>query len=242
MSPKIGDSSPARSNPGWPPNPAANSDGGQPGTASTTPPTVIDVPDVRDYQRINAEVVQRLDQGLRHVRLIGVEAQRLLLAGVTGSWSALIEIEGNAGPELAFGLDSPGLRVVCLGSAADGVGSGLIDGQLLILGAAGACVGMSQRGGRITIAGPCADRAGLNQSGGSLMLLGQVGALAGERQAGGILLVADRPVGNHPGRGRRGGQFLSIRDDANLLNTTLNPFRQWLTPELLAGLPDTAIP
>lgn len=235
MSPKTGDSSPARPTPR---RSTGKSDDEPPGATARA---VIDVPDVRDYQRINAEVVQRLDQGLTHIRLVGVEAQRLLLARVAGPWSALIEIEGNAGPELAFELDAPGLRVVCLGSVADGAGSGLIDGRILILGAAGTCAGASQRGGSITVAGDCGDRPGLNQAGGSIVLLGQVGNLAGERQAGGLLLVSDRPTGNHAGRGRRGGQFLRIRDNADLLEATLNPFRQWLTPELLARLPDTAI-
>jgi len=204
------------------------------------PEAVIDVPDVRDYQRINAELIQLLDQGIRRIRLIGVESQRLLLAGLCGSWSATIEIEGNAGPELAAGLNAPDLKIVCLGSAADGAGSNLVGGQLLILGNAGVCTGVSQQGGSIIIAGSTAERAGLNQRGGILLLLGKVQALAGERQMGGTLVAQNRLLGPQVGRGRRGGQLVRFEEpvqavDASLLRKTLAPFHPWLTLDTLGA-------
>ncbi len=69
---------------------------------------VIAVPEIRDYHAINSELVHRLDLGHRTIRLAGVRGQRLLAAGLVGGWSAVIELEGDAGPELAAGLDAPG--------------------------------------------------------------------------------------------------------------------------------------
>ena len=100
--------------------------------AAQAPPIVV--PELRDYQQINAELVRRLNLGERHVRLEGVDGQRLLVSRIAGAWKALIELDGNAGPELAAELDAPDLTVVCRGSAADGAGRGLAAGRLLIGG------------------------------------------------------------------------------------------------------------
>lgn len=171
---------------------------------------VISVPDIRDYQIINAELKQKLDQGHPCVRLTGVEGQRLLVSGLTGPWKAVVEIEGNAGPELAAGLNAPNLRVICWGNAADGAGSRLSGGTLVLFGSAGAVVGYAQRGGRILAHRAVGPRAGLNQSGGLLVLLDQAGPLAAERQSGGIIVLDPRIAGPHLGHARRGGRVVSL--------------------------------
>ena len=84
---------------------------------------VVSIPDIRDYQKINAELVALLDAGHRRVRLAGAEGQRLLGSGLRGAWNALIDLEGLAGTELAAALDAPGLTIVCRGPAADGAGA-----------------------------------------------------------------------------------------------------------------------
>jgi glutamate synthase domain-containing protein 3 len=170
----------------------------------------LSIPEIRDYQRINAELVVRLDAGHRRVRLVGAEGQRLLVSGLSGGWDAVVEIEGYAGPELAAGLDAPRLTIVCRGPAADGAGSGLRAGNLVIEGDTGAAAGYAQRGGWIVVAGNAGPRAGLNQAGGVLVLLGVVGQLAGERQSGGLLFAATDLLGPHAGRGRRGGRFVAF--------------------------------
>ena len=85
---------------------------------------VVSIPDIREYPRINAELKQRLDEGHPRVVLAGAEGQRLLTAGLAGNWDAIVEIEGNAGPEVAAGLDAPKLMIVCHGSAGDGAARG----------------------------------------------------------------------------------------------------------------------
>jgi methylamine---glutamate N-methyltransferase subunit B len=172
----------------------------------------IVVPELRDYHQINAELVRRLNRGETHVRLEGVERQRLLVAGLTGIWEATVELIGDAGPELAAGLNAPGLVVVCRGSSADGAGSGLITGGLLLHGSTGTAVGYGQRGGLIIAVGASGPRAGLRMSGGDLVLYGPTGPLAGEGQTGGRLYLPTFGVGPHVGWNARGGFRATVVD------------------------------
>ncbi len=178
---------------------AADAPGG--GPARPRPDAILPVPEIRDYRQINLRLLQALDAGARLVRLAGVEGQRLLAAELRGSWQAVVEIEGRAGPELAAGLDATGLTVVGLGDAADGAGRGLRAGRLLVLGTCGDALGYSQAGGAILAAGPAGARVGLDQTGGLLAVRGPVGRLAAERQAGGILWLLDPSAGSSRGPG-----------------------------------------
>src|SRR5262249_46436603 len=78
-----------------------------------------------DYHAINKELVRHLDRGCRSIRLSGAGGQRLLVSGLVGPWSAVIAVDGDAGPELAAGLDAPAVTVVGRGSAADGGARGV---------------------------------------------------------------------------------------------------------------------
>lgn len=172
-----------------------------------TPVAEIPVALVRDYQRINRELIVALDAGQRRLRLTGAEGQRLLVSGLAGPWEAVIEVDGDAGPELAADLDAPGLTVLCSGKAADGAGRGLKAGRLAIRLDAGDAVGAAMSGGSIVVAGRTGHRAGLGQRGGTLVLLGAVGRLAADRRRGGFVLAdparleppAGRPRGDGPG-------------------------------------------
>jgi glutamate synthase domain-containing protein 3 len=172
------------------------------------------VPELRDYSQINAELVRRLNLGQTHVRLTGVAGHRLLAAGLDGPWHAMVDVEGDAGPELAAAMNAPNLSLRCLGTAADGCGSGLKAGRLLVRGSIGVALGYFQHGGLIVAAGDVASRAGLCQQAGDLVLLGRAGPLAGERQAGGRLFLQQSLAGPHAGRGARGGKRLDL--DARL--------------------------
>jgi glutamate synthase domain-containing protein 3 len=185
------------------------------------------IPEIRDYQKINAELVALLDQGHPLIRLEGAEGQRLLASGLVGPWTATIEIVGRTGPELAANLNAPGLVVVARGSTADGVGSGLIDGRVIVLGHATDGAGYGQAGGILVVAGDAGHRAGLRQSGGTLALLGSVGRLAGDRQSGGVLIARTNDLGAHAGRGRTGGSFIDFAaPDPQLDLSTRNAYQQ----------------
>jgi len=176
-------------------------------------PPVLNIPEIRDYQRINAELRALLEAGHRRVRLEGAEGQRLLVSALAGDWEATVEIEGRTGPELAADLEAPGLLVVARGDTADGAGRGLRAGRLLILGDAGDAPGAGQAGGLIVVTGAAGHRSGLGQSGGTLALLGPVGRLAGDRQSGGRIFARRDQLGPHSGRGRRGGSLIELPVD-----------------------------
>ena len=173
----------------------------------TRPPFIV-VPDVRDYTKINSELTALLDAGHPVVRLVGVDGQRLVASGLRGSWSAIIMVEGNAGPELAAELDAPNVIVACSGSAKDGAGRGIKAGRLRIGGDVDAALGYAQSGGTILVKGSAGPRAGLAQSGGLLIVLGEVGSLAGDRQSGGTLVIPNGPVGPFASFGRTGGRIV----------------------------------
>jgi glutamate synthase domain-containing protein 3 len=167
---------------------------------------VLLVPEIRDYQRINIQLAQLLDAGHHRVRLVGVDGQRLLAAGLCGGWQAVISIEGTAGPELAAELDAPGVCVVCQQDTADGAGRGLRAGCLLVLGNADDALAYRQAGGSVLVVGGAGNRAGLEMVGGTLAVRGPVGRLAGDRQSGGRILLLGQPIGPHAGHGRSGGR------------------------------------
>jgi methylamine---glutamate N-methyltransferase subunit B len=215
---------------------------------------ILPVPEIRDYHALNSEVVRHLDAGCTVIRLAGVQGQRLLAAGLAGPWDAVIEIDGDAGPELAAGMDAPGLTVVALGRAADGAGSRLRAGRLLAVGDVDVAFAYAQRGGQAVAGGHVGARAGLCQSGGDLVLLSGAGHLAGERQAGGRIFVPADRVGPHAGRGHRHGRFIRIDPvglsdgdrtetaaDRAVLVALLRPLRPWLgpAPQGFAGSSDT---
>ena len=223
--------------------------------ASADPPAaVVPIPEVREYPRINAEVVRHLDAGHARVVLAGAGGHRLLLHGLTGPWNAVVEVEGHAGPELAAELDAPGLTVVCRGPVADGAARDLRAGRVVILGDAGDALAYSQRGGAVLVAGSSGHRAGLGLAGGSLVLLGAVGRLAGERQGGGRLWAVDGQLGPHAGRGRRGGRLVPIAPegdgtsgmepgDAEAFSSLMRAFAPWLGPYWAReGLPPSLHP
>jgi glutamate synthase domain-containing protein 3 len=166
------------------------------------------VPELRDYHQINTQLVRRLNLGQTHIRLESVAGQRLLASRLSGPWKAVIEVDGDAGPELAAELDAPGLLVVCRGNAADGAGSSLAAGQLLVLGNCCVALGYFQKGGLIVCRGDAAPRAGLNQRGGELVLLGRFGALTGERQSGGRLFLPTDNSAPHVSFSARGGRVV----------------------------------
>jgi glutamate synthase domain-containing protein 3 len=182
--------------------PALDEDGGQ------VPPPSLTIPEIRDYQKVNAELVNLLDRGHPLVRLEGAEGQRLLASGLSGAWVATVEIIGRTGPEAVADLDAPGLTVIARGSTLDGLARGLKAGRVIVLGDAGDAAGYAQSGGVLMVAGSTGHRAGLAQSGGVFAILGSTGRLASDRQAGGRLFLPSGRAGPHAGRGRRGGRLI----------------------------------
>ena len=124
---------------------AARRDDRSPGRSRLAAASAI--PEIRDYERINAELVRALDAGCRRVRLAGAEGQRFLAAGLSGGWNAVVEVEGHAGPRARRGPGCPGPDRRLPRPAADGAGRGLRAGRLVILGDAGEASVTPMRGG-----------------------------------------------------------------------------------------------
>jgi glutamate synthase domain-containing protein 3 len=154
-----------------------------------TPAEVL-VPEIRDYHAINAEVLRLLDSGVTRIRLAGVDRQRLLLTGLSGSWRSSILVDGPAGPELAAGLDAPDLTVIAVSDVDDGAAARMRAGRLLILGDADDAVAAGLLGGLVVVAGRAGHRAGARQRGGVLAIGGPSGRLAGDRRSGGRIWFA----------------------------------------------------
>jgi len=170
----------------------------------------VSVPDIRDYQKINAELRRLLDEGHPIVELAGVNRQRLLISGLVGQWHASIVVVGNPGPELAAELDAPHLRIHVMGSVADGVARGMKAGRVIVAGQAGDGSGYSLRGGGLLIEGAAGHRTGLMMSGGTIIVRGGVGRLVAERQIGGTIFVADPIASPLDRRGASNGRLIRV--------------------------------
>ncbi len=179
-------------------------------------PPRLPIPEIRDYQRINAELVSLLDSGHREIYLDGAEGQRLLASGLRGSWEASIEIVGPTGPELASGLDAPELTIVARGRSADGLGRGLRSGTVILVGDSADAPGFGQSGGTLVVLGSAGHRAGLAQSGGTLAIFGTTGRLPGDRQSGGRLFCEGGRDAPFAGRGRTGGRMIRVAEDGSV--------------------------
>jgi glutamate synthase domain-containing protein 3 len=206
-------------------------------------PPSLSIPEIRNYQKINAELVALLDRGHPLVRLEGAEGQRLLGSGLSGSWHAVVEIIGRTGPEVAADLDAPGLIIVARGPTADGAARGLRAGRVILIGEAGDATGYGQSGGILVVSGLTGHRAGLAQSGGTLAILGSSGRLAGDRQSGGRLFVPRGMLGPFAGRGRRGGRLIEVPSPDALGDDDLEAWREvavfagaWIGPASLPAL------
>ena len=170
----------------------------------------LSIPDIRDYQRINADLVALLGLGHSEVRLLGAERQRLLASGLRGNWIARVVIEGNCGPEVAADLDAPNLTIECLGDVGDGAGRGLKAGRLVVNGSAGDATGFLMTGGTLLVVGGSGDRTGLRQRGGEIVVFGPTGRLTSDRRSGGILRLRLDSTGPHLARGASGGSLMPI--------------------------------
>ncbi len=210
----------------------------QPGSERSRDVPIIVVPEVRDFVRINAEIMNLLNLGYSRVRLEGAEGQRLLAAGLVGPWRATIEISGRTGPELGANLDAPGLQIIARDSTLDGAARGLRSGTIVVIGDGGDGLGVAQSGGLLVVTGNVGHRAGLGQAGGVLAVLGSTGRLAGDRQTGGHFFLGQGSSGPFAGRAQSGGKRLSWFEPLNApdrviwehLSEAVSP---WIEPSIM---------
>ncbi|MFM1801712.1 MAG: hypothetical protein RJA81_1064 [Planctomycetota bacterium] len=153
----------------------------------------LHLPEWRDSQAVTRQVVTALNLGVSKVVLSGARGDRLLLAGLSGDWSATIRIDGNVGSELAREMNSPGITVLATGDVGAGAGSGLKAGRLLILGRSGALAGTQIENGEIWCLGPAGNRLGYRASGGLIVVGDGLGLMAMDRRVSGTVRIQAFP-------------------------------------------------
>lgn len=172
---------------------------------------VIDAQGIK-YKLLNSMVEKALNRGVKKIKLINVNGQRYIAAGVKGDIE--IEIHGTPGDDLGAFMNGPTITVY--GNAQDGIGNTMNSGMIIVHGDARDIVGHSMRGGKIYVNGDVGYRVGIHMKEYKgnypvIIAAGIAGDFLGEYMAGGrvIILGIDREkeeiVGDWLATGIHGG-------------------------------------
>ena len=167
------------------------------------------------YRQLNEAIRAAFADGVKTVRLKGVNGQRYIGNAISGS-DLRIEIEGVPGGDMAMFMNGP--TVMTSGNAQDGVANTMNAGTVHIHGDAGDVLGYGMRGGRVFVKGDVGYRVGIHMKAFENLVPviccgGNARAFFGEYMAGGLLVLlgrnwqfADQPlVGPFCGSGMHGG-------------------------------------
>lgn len=172
----------------------------------------IHLPEWRDSHAVTQQVALSLSRGVGKVHLTGARGDRLLLAGLSGTWTADIRIDGDLGTELARNMNAPGVFVLANGAAGAGAGSGMKAGTLVITGKAGPLLGTQLAGGEIWALAGAGARLAYRAEGGLIVASSGVGPMAMDRRRSGTLTFRSFP---HPA------------DDAQAMLARIEAIRAW---------------
>ena len=166
------------------------------------------------YKHLNESVRTAMANGAKTIKLEGVNGQRYIGNGLSGS-DVHITVNGTAGNDMAMFMDGPTVEV--FGNAQDGVGNTMNAGKVIVHGDAGDVLGYGMRGGRVFIRNDVGYRVGIHmkayESHVPVMVCGgKARDFFGEYTAGGILVLLgmnsqiDGPIaGGYIGTGMHGG-------------------------------------
>jgi glutamate synthase domain-containing protein 3 len=186
-----------------------------PHVAVTGDLAVIDCRDIH-YEQVNESVRRALGEGATSIRLLNVNGQRYIGAGLKAEGSR-IEVHGTPGQALAMFMDGPAIEVY--GNAQDGVGNTMNAGSVVVHGSAGDVLGYGMRGGRVFVRGDVGYRVGIHMKAYEEMSPvvvcgGKARDFFGEYMAGGLLVLLGMDshsegsvVGGHLGTGMHGGEI-----------------------------------
>jgi glutamate synthase domain-containing protein 3 len=143
------------------------------------------------YKELNEEIEKKLNEGYKKIKLINVNGQRYIGAGLTFP-DRTIEIYGVPGNDL--GVFMNGLNIRVYGNAQDGVGNTMNDGEIVIYGSCGDIIGYGMRGGKIFIKGNVGYRVGIHMKEYKdkipvIVVGGTAGDFLGEYMAGGRIII-----------------------------------------------------
>jgi glutamate synthase domain-containing protein 3 len=148
------------------------------------------------YRQLNEAIRGAFADGVKTVKLQGVNGQRYIGDAITGN-DLRIEIDGVPGGDMAMFMNGP--TIVTSGNAQDGVANTMNAGTVYINGDAGDVLGYGMRGGRIFVKGDVGYRVGIHMKAFENLVPivccgGNARAFFGEYMAGGILVLLGRHV------------------------------------------------
>ena len=165
------------------------------------------------YKDLNRLIRRAVEDGVRYVKLTGINGQRYLATGIEAPVE--MDIFGVPGQDLGAFMRGPFIRVH--NNAQDGVGNTMDSGKVVVHGMAGDVIGYGMRGGRIHVLGDVGYRVGIHMKAYRdkipvIVVGGRAGDFLGEYMAGGAIIVlgleedGGRPlVGHFVGTGMHGG-------------------------------------
>jgi len=150
---------------------------------------VINAEGVR-YKALNYMVEKALKNGAKKIKLINVNGQRYIAAGVKDEVE--IELQGTPGDDLGSFMNGP--KITVYGNAQDGIGNTMNDGKIIVHGDARDIVGHSMRGGKIYVNGDVGYRVGIHMKEYKgnypiIIAAGVAGDFLGEYMAGGRIII-----------------------------------------------------
>jgi len=167
------------------------------------------------YRQMNEAIRGAFADGVKTVKLQGVNGQRYIGNAITGN-DLRIEIEGVPGGDMAMFMNGP--VIVTSGNAQDGVANTMNAGTVYINGDAGDVLGYGMRGGKVFVKGDVGYRIGIHMKAFENLIPkvvcgGNARDFFGEYMAGGVLVLLgyhtqfdDQPlVGSFCGAGMHGG-------------------------------------
>ena len=175
-------------------------------------PLIIDAEGMY-YKELNQIIRDKVKEGVTYFRLLNVNGQRYIGAGLTEEVS--IEVFGVAGQDLGIFMKGP--TIVVHSNAQDCVGNTMEGRKIVVHGMAGDVCGYGMRGGKLHILGDVGYRVGIHMKTYKdmvpvIIVGGKAGDFFGEYMAGGILILLNlwdddsRPmVGDYLATGMHGG-------------------------------------
>jgi glutamate synthase domain-containing protein 3 len=150
---------------------------------------VIDARGIK-YKVLNSLVEEALDRGTKKIKLVNVNGQRYIAAGLKSNVE--IEIVGTPGDDLGAFMNGPIITVY--GNVQDGVGNTMNSGRIIVHGDARDIVGHSMRGGKIFVNGDVGYRVGIHMKEYKgnypiIVAAGVAGDFLGEYMAGGRVVI-----------------------------------------------------
>ena len=167
------------------------------------------------YRDLNEMIREKIAEGEKHIKVINVNGQRYIGAGVKAK-DVFLEIEGTAGEDLGVFMDGPTIRVH--GNAQDGVSNTMNSGKIIVEGMAGDVLGYGMRGGRLYVKEDVGYRVGIHMKGyfnkiPVIVIGGKAGDFFGEYMAGGRMILLgitgrEGPItGDYVATGMHGGEI-----------------------------------